>query len=82
MWRKPIETFLAKHTQIQLHANIQSSRANLSSCWITTTTTGCRSQMYFMANNDEKIDQRSRLIPALNDKFFAALQTLFDEHSK
>ena len=29
-WHKLIETFLGKHTQIQLHANIQSARANLS----------------------------------------------------
>ena len=33
-----IETFLGKHTQIQLHGNIQSARANLSSCWITALT--------------------------------------------
>ena len=43
---EPISTLISggtsqsKHTQIQLHANIQSTRAKLSSCWITTTTTG------------------------------------------
>ena len=31
--------------QLQLYANIQSATANLSSCWITTTTTGCKSQI-------------------------------------
>jgi len=31
--------------QIQLHANIQIASANLSSCWLTITTTGCRSQI-------------------------------------
>ena len=52
------------------HANIQSTSVNLSSFWITTTTTGCRSQISSNLFHGKHwwINQRPDSITALNDK--------------
>ena len=66
---KPIETFLGKHKQLQLHANIQSARSNFSSCWITTITTGCIFlQIYFMGKLMNQSINLPDSIASLNDK--------------
>ncbi|GFU61927.1 uncharacterized protein TNCV_2830431 [Trichonephila clavipes] len=75
-----------EHRARKLHADIQSPRANLSSCRIASTIAGRTDhkfiRIYFMANSDEQIEQRCHYNAGTRREIVGALQGLFDQHNE